>query len=389
MADLGKVIKLTASQYSTLASGGTVGSYTGLNSSYLYLVENSVHYIPLGGTTSLYGSIVPSADKSVDLGSTTRRILDIYASSVNVASRVSIFSSAYMSYASISNVWTENIYWPGDMYIAANGTVVGGGNTGTLSINAGSDIEINAYTSTYLMAKNGVNYIYGNEGVKIRAGNIDNPYSVYAYSPPYISMTLSGGYYPSIYMSANFSGNGYIGMYAANIQLMGDYIEASPSGYSKGNFTCHFVPVTNGYLHNIFASCKIAGSGGHWTAFVVQLYLPTSTPLTGSAAVKGPELWQALWDQGYSGMYSSFEVAISAIGLSRFLPVVSATTTYAYTANGPIIGICALSRDTGDGKAFGYVRMNQDWYTGKTRTNNDDCSPYYFDIEDNVRTIQI
>lgn len=39
MANLQKVIKVTQEQYDILASGGTVGGYTGLNENYIYLVQ--------------------------------------------------------------------------------------------------------------------------------------------------------------------------------------------------------------------------------------------------------------------------------------------------------------------------------------------------------------
>ena len=41
---LEKVIKLTQAQYDTLANGGTVGSYTGLDPDYIYLVEDGTVY---------------------------------------------------------------------------------------------------------------------------------------------------------------------------------------------------------------------------------------------------------------------------------------------------------------------------------------------------------
>ena len=44
MANLQKVIKLTQAQYDTLAAGGTVGSYTGLNDNYIYLVVDTNTY---------------------------------------------------------------------------------------------------------------------------------------------------------------------------------------------------------------------------------------------------------------------------------------------------------------------------------------------------------
>lgn len=53
MPSLEKVIKLTQEQYNTLASGGTVGEYTGLDSSYLYMVENMGDIIDISnGITS-------------------------------------------------------------------------------------------------------------------------------------------------------------------------------------------------------------------------------------------------------------------------------------------------------------------------------------------------
>lgn len=41
MAQLEKIIKVTQEQYNTLQNGGTVGSYTGIDPSFIYLVENN------------------------------------------------------------------------------------------------------------------------------------------------------------------------------------------------------------------------------------------------------------------------------------------------------------------------------------------------------------
>lgn len=41
MSNLQKIVKVTQTQYDTLAAGGTVGSYTGLNDNYLYLVPTN------------------------------------------------------------------------------------------------------------------------------------------------------------------------------------------------------------------------------------------------------------------------------------------------------------------------------------------------------------
>ena len=43
--NLQKIIKLTQNQYDILSNGGTVGSYTGLNDNYLYLIQDNTEYI--------------------------------------------------------------------------------------------------------------------------------------------------------------------------------------------------------------------------------------------------------------------------------------------------------------------------------------------------------
>ena len=66
MADLEKVIKVTQSQYDILASGGSVGSYVGLSSGYIYLVEDPTQYATVG----MLSAYVPynGANRTVDLG---------------------------------------------------------------------------------------------------------------------------------------------------------------------------------------------------------------------------------------------------------------------------------------------------------------------------------
>jgi hypothetical protein len=41
MAQLQKIIKVTQEQYDILQSGGTVGDYTGIDPSFIYLVEDN------------------------------------------------------------------------------------------------------------------------------------------------------------------------------------------------------------------------------------------------------------------------------------------------------------------------------------------------------------
>ena len=50
MANLEKVIKLTQAQYDTLLNGGTVGSYTGLNPDYIYLIQDNADYVEANST---------------------------------------------------------------------------------------------------------------------------------------------------------------------------------------------------------------------------------------------------------------------------------------------------------------------------------------------------
>ena len=57
MANLQKIVKVTQAQYDTLASGGTVGSYTGLNDNYVYLIEDTNEYITSNGGTINGGNI--------------------------------------------------------------------------------------------------------------------------------------------------------------------------------------------------------------------------------------------------------------------------------------------------------------------------------------------
>lgn len=52
MPNLQKTIKLTKAQYDTLAGGGTVGNYTGLDPTFLYLVEEGLDTTPTSGSSN-------------------------------------------------------------------------------------------------------------------------------------------------------------------------------------------------------------------------------------------------------------------------------------------------------------------------------------------------
>lgn len=55
MPNLKKIVKTTQAQYDTLEGGGTVGSHTGLNTNFLYLVEDDNEYVTLGTAQTITG----------------------------------------------------------------------------------------------------------------------------------------------------------------------------------------------------------------------------------------------------------------------------------------------------------------------------------------------
>ena len=292
--DLQKVVKLTSSQYAILASGGTVGSYTGLNSSYLYMVEDSTQYIPLAGTTSLYGSIVP------------------YGSAVTLGTNNSRFQSIYAGFMSVSSIWTQGVSWPGNIYVTANTAVVGGGGTGTLYLNAGEyvsttassiytkaykDLSIYASSSIFIGASknlelradgNGMAFLYGSQAVKIAAG--EGMGRISALVTPAISMWLSGGYCPMIDMNANYSGYGNIYLNAGDtVNIYGDnnmYLTTASYGAidvfcQSGKFMFRSHPVVAGWQHNIVVTHADQGTNTYaGYAFTLQITLPVSTAIT-------------------------------------------------------------------------------------------------------------
>lgn len=60
--NLQKIIRLTQHQYDILKAGGTVGDYTGIDPSYLYLISDASNFLPLTGGTISGGLIVDNPD---------------------------------------------------------------------------------------------------------------------------------------------------------------------------------------------------------------------------------------------------------------------------------------------------------------------------------------
>lgn len=53
---LKKIVKLTQAQYDTLASGGTVGDYTGLDDDFLYVIQGQPNYYTKSESDSRYST---------------------------------------------------------------------------------------------------------------------------------------------------------------------------------------------------------------------------------------------------------------------------------------------------------------------------------------------
>ena len=214
MADLQKVVKLTSSQYSTLAGGGTVGSYTGLDSSYLYLVEDSTQYVPLGGTTSLYGSIVPSTDNSIALGSSYRGFASLYVKSIIYPGMMSIHANTDVVGAGVGgglavDAGTAGITMSTRGNIEARASSVAAINAGSYISMSSPNIYLSASGYMDLYALSGMNNIYGASGV-----NIWTYFFSEMYPPLRMSMWMSGGYYPLTEIVASYSGMGTISLNA-------------------------------------------------------------------------------------------------------------------------------------------------------------------------------
>jgi hypothetical protein len=75
MADLQKIVKLTQAQYDILASGGTVGDFTGLNDSYLYFIQDEHDYVTLDTIQTITGN--KTFEGIVDITSGTAKLKTI------------------------------------------------------------------------------------------------------------------------------------------------------------------------------------------------------------------------------------------------------------------------------------------------------------------------
>ena len=78
MANLQKVIKLTQAQYDTLAAGGTVGQYTGLNDNYIYLVKDTNTYATEDYVDAAIEDLTSIIPTNLENGATTGSLEQIH-----------------------------------------------------------------------------------------------------------------------------------------------------------------------------------------------------------------------------------------------------------------------------------------------------------------------
>ena len=170
MDDLERIIKLTPAQYATLASGGTVGSYTGLDPNYIYLVEDDNTYIPTSIFTAAGDMLVASAagTPAVLHNGTVGQVLTIGASGLPVWNSISI-PSVYNGKLTIQGNGTTAREFTANQSSNVTLNIKGGGTTTVSVLN--NEIVITSadqYTGT-VTSVNNISPSSGNVSI-----NLDN-----------------------------------------------------------------------------------------------------------------------------------------------------------------------------------------------------------------------
>lgn len=136
MAQLEKIIKVTQEQYNTLQEGGTVGSYTGIDPNFIYLVEGSSD----GGTTVTPNPETSGSETvltSLGIDGTNYRMPEVTVDETYVSNALSDFMTdevepklenkqdTLVSGTNIKTINGESILGSGDMSISGgSGTTV-------------------------------------------------------------------------------------------------------------------------------------------------------------------------------------------------------------------------------------------------------------------------
>lgn len=164
MAQLEKIIKVTQEQYDTLQEGGTVGSYTGIDPNFIYLVEGSSD----GGTTVTPNPEISGSETvltSLGINGTNYRMPEITVDETYVTDALSDFMAdeveprlenkqdALVSGTNIKTINGTSILGSGDMSISGgSGASVSVENDENLVINNGSGSGSGSGSGTEVVA---------------------------------------------------------------------------------------------------------------------------------------------------------------------------------------------------------------------------------------------
>lgn len=148
MAQLEKIIKVTQEQYDTLQEGGTVGSYTGIDPSFIYLVEGSD-----GGTTVTPNPEISGSETvltSLGINGTNYRMPEITVDETYVTDALSDFMADEVE-PKLEN--KQDTLVSGTNIKTINGaSILGSGN---MSISGGSGASVSVENEENLVINNG------------------------------------------------------------------------------------------------------------------------------------------------------------------------------------------------------------------------------------------
>ena len=121
MDTLQKIVKVTQQQYDTLKNGGTVGSYTGLNSNYIYLVQDDDTTAGEVANLGYYDTITKNSDGSYTITRQTG-YLTINTEDITRGSNETVNSAHAYVYAYSSKKVSDALYdWDAIIGISNNG----------------------------------------------------------------------------------------------------------------------------------------------------------------------------------------------------------------------------------------------------------------------------
>ena len=339
MANLQKVIKVTQAQYDILAAGGTVGSYTGLNDNYVYLVVDENEYITSNG-----GILNGSLDVATYNGGSIRQITQnnhitsaiygdyysgeiIYNSSSNDYMPLFADDNGFIIYSDDSN-YHENIYF----------------NTGYIRIvdytDSSNSIDIDARSGqmVYYNDTAGVDYFYDlptASGTLALTSDLNNYHAKDASVIPTANGSLdigSSSYkFKDIYLGGNMFVGGYIdGPTTLTLKL-------------NGSNKYYFNPTS--FIPDATNTADLGSSSKYWK----DIYLAGELKLY-NGGNSTPHYWSILDDYNYSELRFHYD------GVRQFT-----VNTYGWYPTG--------SKTLG-GKAYPWTNVFFNGYLGDGNNSN-------------------